>query len=75
VRLTLSCAVACSGKATLRAEKRRLAARRFAGSAGTVRVVLRLAKRDRRALARAGRLRARLLLTPGGEARRVTLRR
>ena len=75
VRLTLSCAVACSGKATLRAGSRTLAARRFAAPAGTLRVTLRLAKRDRRVLERAGRLRARLTIAPAGVSERLTLRR
>ena len=75
VRLRLGCAAACSGRATLRARGRTLAARRFAAPAGTVRVTLRLAERDRRALARAGRLRVRLLLSPAGETSRLTLRR
>jgi hypothetical protein len=75
VRLRLGCAVACSGRATLRARGRTLAARRFAAPAGAVRVTLRLTMRDRRALTRAGRLRARLLLAPAGETWRLTLRR
>jgi hypothetical protein len=75
LRVTLSCAAACSGKATLRAGRRALAARRFAGRAGTVRIALRLAKRERRALARAGRLRARLTIAPAGVSERLTLRR
>ena len=73
--LRIACAVACSGKARLRARRRTLAARRFAAPAGTVRVTLRLAERDRRALTRAGRLRARLQLAPAGETWRLTLRR
>jgi hypothetical protein len=51
--------------------------RRFSASAGRVRVALRLPKRDRRTLARSGRLRVRVVIAPAGggaAARRVTLR-
>jgi hypothetical protein len=78
MRLMLRCPAACSGRLSLRAQRRTLAARRFRAAAGQVRVVLRLAKRDRRALARKGRLAVRLAIAPEGAEpvlRRVTLRR
>jgi len=78
MRLMLRCPAACSGRLSLRAQRRTLAARRFRAAAGQVRVVLRLAKRDRRALARKGRLAVRLAIAPDGAEpvlRRLTLRR
>ena len=78
VRLTLRCSAACSGRLSLRARSRTLAARRFRGAAGQLRVVLRLARRDRRALARTRRLAVRLVIAPDGAEpalRRLTLRR
>ena len=77
LRITLACAVACTGRLSLRANGRTLAAERFRGRAGRTTVVLRLARRDRRALARRHRLRARVVVAPaGGRAttRRVILR-
>jgi endo-1,4-beta-xylanase len=78
VRVTLGCAAACSGRVSLKSKRRTLAVRRFSASAGRVRVALRLPKRDRRTLARSGRLRVRVVIAPAGggaAARRVTLRR
>ena len=77
MRITLRCSSACSGRLSLRARSRTLAARRFRGDAGRVRVVLKLARRDRRALARKGRLAVRLAIAPDGAEpalRRLTLR-
>ena len=77
LRITLACAVACAGRLSLRADGRTLAARRFRARAGRTTVVLRLARRDRRALARRHRLRARVVITATGSratTRRVVLR-
>ena len=77
VRLTLACAAACSGRLTLRAEAARSPPGASRRRAGRVTVVLRLARRDRRALARRHRLRVRVVIAPTGgraTARSVTLR-
>jgi len=78
VRVALTCAATCSGRVSLHAGGRRIAARRFAASAGRSTLVLRLARRERAALARRHRLAASLRLAPDSgppSARRVTLRR
>ena len=77
LRITLACAVACTGRVSLRSDGRTLAARRFRARAGRTTVVLRLARRDRRTLARRHRLAARVVIAAAGSrapTRRVILR-
>jgi hypothetical protein len=77
VRITLRCLAACSGRLSLRAKDRTLAARRFSALAGRFTLALRLSRRDRRTLARRHRLRVRVVLSHSGgdaTARSVILR-